>query len=93
MKSQPITPYFLFDRSKHFIDLCDTTEIGKRVSRLTLITEWDSHCIAYDSTGIAWGFRFEGQKAKHSWFDRLLAEIYNPAQETSVVWFSFTTIP
>src|SRR6266542_6839705 len=54
--NQPAIPFFLFDRKKHFIDLCEAMEIGKSVSRLTLVSGWDSRCIVYDSAGLSWGF-------------------------------------
>jgi hypothetical protein len=84
--SRPVTPYFLFCRKQHFIDLSESAEIGNRVSRLTLVSKWDSQCIVYDSAGTAWGFRFQSQRTNYTMFDRLLAEIYNPVREVPVIW-------
>ena len=59
-------------------------QAGKRVSRVALVTEYDSHCTIYDSKGMAWGFHFVGRKEKFSLLDRLLAEVYNPRREFPV---------
>jgi hypothetical protein len=85
--SQPTPPYFLWNIRQHFLDCVtalDAEMAGKRVSRLTLVKEYDSHCTIYDSEGVAWGFHFVGRKEKYSLFDRFLAEVYNPAREFPV---------
>src|SRR6476646_2736138 len=83
---QPTTPFFLFDREKHFIDLYEAMGIGQRVSQLTLVSAWDSHCVVYDSLGVAWAFRFDCAKSKYSWWDKFLAQFYNPAGTSNVTW-------
>ena len=85
--NQPTPPYFLWNDRQHFftcITAADAAEAGKKVSRVTLVTEYDSHCTIYDSEGMAWGFHFVGRKEKFSMFDRLLAEVYNPRREFPV---------
>jgi len=37
--------------------MCEVMEIGGSVSCLTLVNGWDSRCIGYDSSGVAWGRR------------------------------------
>ena len=83
---QPATPCFVYDRSKHVLYLWNEIEIGKRVSRHALVTQWEHHCTVYDPSGAAWNFRFERAGKAYSWLDRVLAEIYNPIKEVSVVW-------
>jgi hypothetical protein len=90
---QPAIPFFLFDRIKHFIDLHDAMEIGKSVSQLTLVGGWDSHCIVYDSAGVAWGFRFAHSKKQYSWLDKFLAQFYNPIRPNTVSWHSKQSYP
>ena len=85
--TQPAPPYFLWNRCQHYftcITPADSAEAGKKVSRLTLVTEYDSKCLIYDSEGAAWGFHYVGRKQKFSLFDRLLAEVYNPSREFPV---------
>jgi hypothetical protein len=85
--SQPRPPYFLWNIREHFLDCVtapDAELAGKRVSRMTLVKEYDSHCTIYDYEGVAWGFHFVGRKEKYSLFDRLLAELYNPSREFPV---------
>ena len=83
---QPATPCFAYNSRKHFLYLWNQIEMDKRVSRLTLVTQWDRHCTVYDPSGAAWNFRFEHNGKGYSWLDRVLAEIYNPAKEMPVVW-------
>ena len=61
-------------------------QAGKKVSRVTLVSGYDSNCTIYDSEGAAWSFHFVGRKEKFSLFDRLLAEVYNPSREFPVVY-------
>ncbi len=85
--SEPTSPYFLWNGRQHYFDCitsADAAQAGKRVSRVALITEYDSHCTIYDSKGTAWGFHFVGRKEKFSLLDRLLAEVYNPRREFPV---------
>jgi hypothetical protein len=85
--SEPAPPYFLWNSRQHYFDCitsADGPQAGKRVSRVALVTEYDSHCTIYDSKGTAWGFRFVERKEKFSLFDRLLAEVYNPRREFPV---------
>ena len=85
--SQPTPPYFLWNNRQHYftcITLADAAQAGKKVSRLALVSEYDSNCTIYDSEGAAWGFHFVGRKEKFSLFDRLLAEVYNPTREFPV---------
>jgi hypothetical protein len=85
--SHPTPPYFLWNSCQHHftcITLADSAEAGKKVSRLTLVREYDSKCIIYDSDGVAWGFHYVGRKERFSMFDRLMAEVYNPSGEFPV---------
>jgi hypothetical protein len=84
---QPTAPYFLWNsRQHHFtcVTSVDAAQAGKRVSRLSLVTEYDSKCTIYDSVGMAWGFHFVGRKEKCSLLDRLLVGFYNPSREFPV---------
>jgi len=85
--TQPAPPYFLWNSRQRFftcITLADAAEAGKKVSRVTLVTEYDSKCTIYDSEGTTWGFHYVGRREKFSLFDRLLAEVYNPSREFPV---------
>jgi hypothetical protein len=85
--SEPTPPYFLWNSRQHYFDCitsADAAQAGKRVSRVALVTEYDSHCTIYDSKGMAWGFHFVGRKEKFSLLDRLLAGVYNPRREFPV---------
>ena len=39
------------------------------------------------------GFRFAGREEKYSLFDRLLAELYNPAREFAIAYFELRPSP
>jgi hypothetical protein len=85
--TQPAPPYFLWNSRQRFftcITLADAAGAGKKVSRVTLVTEYDSKCTIYDSEGTTWGFHYVGRREKFSLFDRLLAEVYNPSREFPV---------
>jgi hypothetical protein len=85
--SQPTPPYFLWNSRQHFfacITPADAAAAGKKVSRVSLVSEYDSNCTIYDSEGAAWAFHFAGRREKFSLFDRLLAEVYNPSREFPV---------
>jgi hypothetical protein len=85
--SQPTPPYFQWNRRRRYftcITPADAAEVGKRVSRHSLVTEYDSKCTIYDSEGTAWGFHYVGRREKFSLFGRLLAEVYNPSREFPV---------
>src|SRR5882672_7606197 len=88
MLQLPTAPYFLLSPKKHSIDLCDTVQTRQRVSRLALLDGFDLDSIAYESKGLAWGFRFERPAGRPSVLGRLLAHtIYNPVRELDVSWF------
>jgi hypothetical protein len=92
--SQPTPPYFLWNSRQHYftcITPADAAEAGKRVSRVTLVTEYDSRCIIYDSEGAAWGFHYVGRKKEFSLFDRLLAQVHNPSREFPVSYSKLRT--
>jgi len=92
--SQPIPPYFLWDSHKRFFDCIsavEAAEVGKRVSRLALVTEYESHCMIYDSEGMVWAFHFVGRKVKFSLLDRLFAQVYNPSREFPVSYSQLRT--
>ncbi len=85
--SQPTPPYFLWNSRQHFftcITPADAAEAGKKVSRITLVTEYDSKSTIYDCGGTAWGFHYVGRREEFSLFDRLLAGVYNPSREFPV---------
>jgi hypothetical protein len=86
---QPTPPYFLWNHRQHYftcITPADASQAGKKVSRVTLVSGYDLNCTIYDSEGAAWGFHFVGRKEKFSWFDRLLAEVYNSSREFPVAY-------
>src|ERR1051325_4854024 len=91
--NEPKTPFFVFDRGKHFIYLHEAMDFGTSVSRLALVSGWDSRCIAYDSAGIAWGFRFDNAKVKYSWLDKVFVQFYNPVRPASITWHQHRTYP
>ena len=85
--NEPTAPYFLWNSRQHYFDCvsaASSAKVGQRVSRVALVTEYDSHCTIYDSEGMAWGFHFVGRKEKFSMLDRLLAEVYNPSRQFPV---------
>jgi hypothetical protein len=93
--SQPTPPYFLWNNRQHSftcITPADAAQAGKKVSRITLVSDYDSNCTIYDSEGTTWGFHFVGRKEEFSFFDRLLAEVYNPSREFPVRIRNFAAI-
>jgi len=86
---QPTPPYFLWNNRRHSftcVTPADALQAGKKVSRVTLVSDYDLNSTIYDSEGAAWGFHFVGRKEKFSLFDRLLAEVYNPSREFPVAY-------
>lgn len=87
MPQLPTAPYFVFNRKQHWIELTETAETRMAVNRLTLLSNWDQHCVVYDVDGVAWTFRFDRPASGFSILARLAAHIaYNPRHDVGIVW-------
>ena len=83
----PKAPLFTVSEKPRFIDFEPQAQTHAHVTRLALLQNADSGCLAYDAAGHVWSFRYERRPGGFSVLERLLAHtFYNPVSRVSITW-------